>query len=245
MSSLTTRTAEYSCLIKSPPPQWTNRGDGFFVQFKPHEELPLKWEKYISSGHSAIYQSHCTETGETVVIKQMLTHGNPQLNSDLNREVEVLRPLKHYHCIRALGSFTRRDEYGIVMQPSAPCDLNVFLSQPQSYAAQEVTKDCELSRRVLLPRIMGCLAHALQYIHGVPSAQHKNDSDKMIRHRDITPSNILLDGSRIIVTDFGISKFYTATQTGTTGTSTKTLMVKRSQQYSFYSYADQDPVHIT
>jgi serine/threonine protein kinase len=68
------------------------------------------------------------------------------------------------------------------MTPVADHDLSVFYQ----FVATEKTP--------LLRSFFGCLAGALDFLH----------KDK-IRHRDIKPQNILVKGSHVYLTDFGIS----------------------------------------
>lgn len=70
------------------------------------------------------------------------------------------------------------------MSPVADCSLTTFLSHAEH--AQE--------HRDTLRTFFGCLAGAVAYLH-----QNK------IRHRDIKPDNILVRGSQVYLTDFGIS----------------------------------------
>ncbi len=70
------------------------------------------------------------------------------------------------------------------MSPVADCNLSKYYE----HAASSPDK---LS---LLRGFYGCLANALQYLH-----------NSKIRHRDIKPENILIKGSRVLLTDFGLS----------------------------------------
>lgn len=207
------------------PPRWIDRDDGFYVKFGENESPPLRYVENIASpGNGVIVdQYECTRTKEQVAIKFMRTSSRKATIDELNKEVKILRLIRHYHCIQALGSYTHRDRLGIITRPAAACDLTDYLFEYNSSKTQRMVLEYGIGSD-LLPRLMGCLAHGLQYIHeqkGVTST-----SGAQVRHRDIKPSNILLDGYRVVFADFGISKVYTATQTGTSGPSSKTTMVK-------------------
>ena len=203
-----------------PLPQWTDHGNGFYVKFNEYEKLPLELLDYI--GHitqgGVVEKRRCTMNGSLVAVKKLDTYREDKINTELHTEVEILRSLKHYHCIRTLGCYTQGDSFSIVTEPVAVCDLDTYLSKPSSVKAEKMEKVCG-SRDSFLPKIMGCLAHGLQYIHKEPRARPWSDEEKMVRHRDISLGNILLDGRRVLYADFGHSKFFTETRTGSSGTS--------------------------
>lgn len=229
---LTTRSAEWSGNIP-PAPQWTDRGDLFYVELQENEKLPLELIEAIPSVTSGplVEKRKCTIDGRLVAVKTMDTYGNKATFTKLREEVEILRSLKHYHGLRTLGCYTQDDDFSIVAEPLAMCDLYTYLNYPSSVKAKKM-KDLCGPRESFLPRIMGCLAHGLQYIHKEPRSQHMSDEGKMIRHRDITPANILLDGPRVLYADFGLSKFFTTTQRASSGPSHKTAMVKTNPRVS-------------
>lgn len=70
------------------------------------------------------------------------------------------------------------------MSPVADCNLAAYFSLA-------ATSQDKLS---LLRSFFGCLANALNYLH-----------ESKIRHRDIKPENILIRGSAVFLTDFGLS----------------------------------------
>jgi len=222
-SSLTTRAQIWSDSMPETPPQWTDRGDGFYVEFGEDEEPPLRYvDRIASHDHVTVDQYKCTETDEQVAIKSGVTYSRTTIIDEMNKEVKILRRIKHYHSIRALGSYTHQDRLGIITQPVAACDLREYLFEVKSRKTRKLVHTYG-PRSDFLPRLMGCLAYGLQYIHGRNG--NTPSSGAQVRHRDIKPSNILLDGRRVVFADFGISKAYTDTQTGTTGTSLKTIMV--------------------
>lgn len=207
------------------PRPWTDRDEGFYVNFGEDEDPPLTYvENMASPGNGVIVNRYeCTKTSQQVAIKLMRTSSRKATIDKLNEEVKILRLLRHYHCIQVLGSYTHRDQLGIITQPAAACDLHDYLFEYGSIKTRRMVLEYGI-KSDFLPRLMGCLAHGLQYIH-----EQKGDastSGAQVRHRDIKPSNILLDGYRVLFADFGISKVYTATQTGTSGPSLKTKMVK-------------------
>lgn len=212
-------------MLLETPPLWTDRDDGFYVNFGEDEEPPLKHvENMASPGNGVIVDRYeCPRIKEQVAVKLMRTSSRKVTIDTLNEEVKILRLLRHYHCIQVLGSYTHRDQLGIIMRPAAACDLNDYLYEYYSNKTQRMVIRNSIGSE-FLPRLMGCLAHGLQYIHEPKGAV--STSGAQVRHRDIKPSNILLDGYRVLFADFGISKVYTATQTGTSGPSLKTKMVK-------------------
>lgn len=223
-SGLTTRAQIWSD-AKDPPPPWTDRDDGFYVNFGEDEDPPLRHVEILAvpGNGVSVEQYECTKTKQQVAIKFMWTSSRKTTIDKLNEEVKLLRSLRHYHCIQVLGSYPHRDRLGIITQPVAGCDLNDYLYEFPSNKTQRMVRRNEIGSD-FLPRMMGCLAYGLQYLHEQKSAT--STSGAQVRHRDIKPSNILLYGYRVVFADFGISKAYTATQTGTSGPSPKTPMVK-------------------
>lgn len=222
-SFLTTRTTEWS-RGRSPSPLWTDPGDDFHKDFEEGQELPLEILGTIS-GPGSVMEKRRMRDGTLVAVKKLDTYQDDKRTKKLKNEVEVLRSLEHYHIVRILGTYTQEDSFSMVMKPCAWCNLYTYLSEPTSAAVKKMEDHCG-PRDLFLPRIMGCLAHGLQYVHKEPRAQHNSDKDRLVRHRDIHPWNIVLDGPRVLYTDFGLSKFFTATQTGSSGPSHKMPMVK-------------------
>ena len=230
---LTTRAQEWSATLPENPPLWIDRGNVFFLSFEEHEQPPLRYIEPLATqlNGTGVDRCECTNTGQQVAVKVMTTHSRKTTIERLNQEVKILQLIDHYHSIRAIGSYTHKDRLGIITVPVAACDLQGYLFEDDALATKKMLENYG-PRAKFLPRLMGCLAYGLKYIHeqkGQPSSDHSPDhstEEAKIRHRDIKPSNILLDGQRVLFADFGLSKVYTDTQTGTTGSSAKTPMVK-------------------
>ena len=210
---LTTRTKQWNDNSSPTPPKWTTQDDNFDLEFGEADgAVPLEYQDQLGD---SVNKMRCKETEEIVAVKLLQTFNNLKTEGELKNEVNILRALNHYHCIRVLGSYRYRDWFGIVTQPVAQCDLKQYLSEDYGWGVKCVESACG-PRASFLPRIMGCLAYTLHYIH----------DDPQVRHRDIKPENILLDGKRVLFADFGLSKLYTETQSGSSGTSRKTPMVE-------------------
>ena len=199
---------------------WTDGGKkGFEVEFENPKDvfLHLRYEGLINSGASgAVNKMTCTGNNRLVAVKTM---NASSIKHELWDEVNIILPLKHYHVIRVTGSYTCQDTLGIILEPVASCSLDEVLAKTPSHAVKDLYTEIPTgfptgSRSVLLRRSFGCIASALCYVH-----------ENLVRHKDIKPSNILLKGLRIILSDFGISKKFSETASGSTGQSRKTLMV--------------------
>jgi serine/threonine protein kinase len=100
------------------------------------------------------------------------------------RELAVLKRLRHRHIVQLVGSYTDPDEVGLIFSPVADCNLAQFLSSITSSSP----------KMGLLRGSFGCLTTGLDYIHM-----------NSIRYKDIKPENILIKGDTVIYTNFGIA----------------------------------------
>ena len=215
LNFITTKSTEWNNRQPKTLPQWTERGDGFNVEWDEETDHPFTHQGFIAEAHpGSVWKSLCTENDEVVAVKSLQTSSNEKMNQKLREEVNILRLLRDYHVVQIYGSFTHRDSFNILMTPVATCDLRTYLYEPNSYKAKALDKMLP-SRTVWLQTIMGCLAHGLRYLHQEPR----------VRHKDVKPANILLEGCRVLFADFGCSSVYTDTHSGTTGPTAKTPMV--------------------
>ena len=104
--------------------------------------------------------------------------------ANFENELGTLKLLSHQHLIRLIGSYTDPKFVGLIMHPVADMNLATYLSQNMDIR----------ERQICLRRFYGCLATAVLYLH-----------DQKIRHKDIKPSNVLVRGSDVYLTDFGTS----------------------------------------
>jgi serine/threonine protein kinase len=102
----------------------------------------------------------------------------------------------------------------LIMSPVAEYDLSYFLKQAQT------SRDNISSLRTFF----GCLATAVSYLYG-----------KRIRHKDIKPSNILVNDGTVLLTDFGLSRDCNHTRSTTEGPTARTA------KYCAPEVADDSP----
>jgi hypothetical protein len=107
--------------------------------------------------------------------------------SSFEKELAALKKLQHRHIVKFVGSYTDQSCLGIIMTPVADSDLEVYLS----------VSDNSNLRKQYLRRFFGCLATALEYLHG-----------QSMYHGDLKPKNILVKGANILLTDFGTTRFW-------------------------------------
>ena len=82
---------------------------------------------------------------------------------------------------------------GLIMSPVAEMDLSTYLKRADTLKHQE------------LRTFFGCLARALEFLH-----------KQNVRHKDTKPGNILVDGGKVLFTDFGLSFDFTDVNGSTT-----------------------------
>jgi TolA-binding protein len=108
-------------------------------------------------------------------------------------EIEIVKRLKHDHIVEFVGSYTDPKYICLIMSPVAQMDLAAYLKRANESNFPE------------LRTFFGCLATALEYLH-----------EQKVRHKDIKPSNILVNHGVVLFTDFGLSRDFTETNNSTT-----------------------------
>ena len=108
-------------------------------------------------------------------------------------EIEILKRLKHRHIVELVGSYTDSRYMALIISPVAEMDLGAYLTR------------ATMSNYPELRTFFGCLAAALEYLH-----------EQSIRHKDIKPSNILVNRGNILFADFGLSFDFTDADGSTT-----------------------------
>lgn len=119
------------------------------------------------------------------------------------RNLSILKLLKHPNVIESLGFYTYRDRHNLLFPLARGGTLANLLAgnRPAQFQSDEN----------LIVSLVG-LSSALCVVH-----EFNADDLKAIGcHHDLKPSNILIDGPRFILADFGLSRFKETSQTSAT-----------------------------
>jgi len=115
-------------------------------------------------------------------------HLNSVAESKIKREIDVMKKLKHEHCVSLYNVFTSRAKVQFILELCTGGHLLERLGNTPFYSERDAA------------RIMQQLALACQYMHS-----------KGVVHRDLKPENIIYkdtsEGANIKVTDFGLSTY--------------------------------------
>ena len=174
--------------------KYTWSESGRFATFSAEDSLPLKRvegaEGQLGTGHWGSVQAYyLPNTMRKVAVKAFF---NIRDSEELVRnEVEILKGTRHPHVIQLVGSFFQERRKGppfagILLSPAAESDLSNHLKHIVHFEADHFN---ELGMWLL------CLCDAIEYLHS-----------QNIKHKDLKPSNILVDGRGIYIADFGTSR---------------------------------------
>ena len=171
-------------------------------------KLPFSTKKLLGSGaFGRVYEVQNKTTGQLFAMKKIpWNQFKPDADSArlrILREIDIMRKLRHQHIVRYCGSFSTRDGFAIVMQPSAVATLADLFKSPEAIVPQLGLVQHFLPDALTLS--MSCLASAVDHLHMMS-----------ISHNDIKPRNVLLlpevsstqNGWQIFLADFGISEPY-------------------------------------
>ncbi|KAI9717756.1 MAG: hypothetical protein M1812_004485 [Candelaria pacifica] len=122
-------------------------------------------------------------------------------------EVRIMQRLHHPHMVELISTCIMENRLEMLMLPVADENLDRYLARFSDQANPA-------KGQVLLRSWFGCLASGLAYMH-----------ESFVRHKDIKPKNILVKGSNVLYTDFGIAREFVNTQYhSTSGLQRGTLM---------------------
>lgn len=152
--------------------------------------LPFTSVKKLGSGsHGSVDEVVCASSKGSFARKSV-TRKHTELSISfrmvhLKNELSVLKELNHPNLVRLIGAYTDEDYSHIIMSPVADRNLADFMRTP----------DQNPEYRFL--EWMVDLSSALAYLH-----------ERMVKHLDIKPQNILVKGAQVLLADFGAARSF-------------------------------------
>lgn len=206
-------------IANSPKTRYSTHGSLHFACHHKEAQMVRTWARQeicfrhvqlLGHGAYSVVDKVSPETKiETLLPKEtfarkivLRTVKHDRENGYLPQEVEIMQKLRHQHIVQFVAAYyDQKSSLNILIRPVAECDLRQFLERP------------DLWPRVLvdIERWFTCLASALSYMHS-----------NMIKHKDVKPANILISSSEVYLSDFGTSRDFSATESGTSGSALMT-----------------------
>ncbi|EEU47254.1 uncharacterized protein NECHADRAFT_77519 [Fusarium vanettenii 77-13-4] len=195
---------------------WSGKGQCASFKSKPKANDPkvndlLKRleDKGVGAFGKVSKSKLCVDGRDTVVATKEIGHCPKDI---IAKEIDILKHLQHRHLVTFIGSYTISTSTTIIIYPCASCDLKELLETLNKAQHDGLRDEATNQLRKLgwaagdwepaaihsqLRRICGCIASGLLYLE-----------QKKIRHKDIKPSNILIDSRAAYITDFNVSGNY-------------------------------------
>jgi len=203
---------------------WSGRGTSH-VDYDKSDVLPLTQGDFLGHGmNGGVYETTCR--GIRLAWKRK--HCRRKIGEREMREIEIIKKVSHRHIIRLMGTYTHGPFLGLLLWPVATCDLATLLEDvewlqtkrhlasmlafgrppPENWDDHATDRQARLEALGvafdvsfirawnaavgLLQQTIGCIVGAVAYLHS-----------SGIKHKDLKPSNILLSGDGLWLTDFG------------------------------------------
>jgi serine/threonine protein kinase len=172
---------------------------GLHRYFRRGEPLPFESKEILGSGGSGQVDRVLSLISSKEYARKQVPRrvafggGEREETKRFISEIEILKRLRHDHVVEFVGSYTDPKYLGLIMSPVADMDLSAYLKNAKPTDHREMRT------------FFGCLATALQFLHG-----------QNVRHKDIKPGNILVHGRNVLLTDFGLSRDFTDASGSTT-----------------------------
>lgn len=179
------------------------------VEYCDRKELPFQTGEDIGRGTFATVYEARKPAGDYIYAAKVfylpINETDQKLQKDrIKQEAHLISKAQHQHVVSLIETYIFNHKIYIIMEPLAEQNLEKYLYDTIGESRAEERQ----SRQLQLLSWYGCLTSGLAYLHS-----------RFIRHRDIKPQNILIQGDCILLTDFGISKddpgntIHTATST--------------------------------
>lgn len=170
---------------------WRGHGLSRFAERTEQEQLPYTLSKVIGiGGEGVLTQVECQ--GRSLALKLVMVEAEQTSSEKVIREGLLLAKIKNQHIVQIVGAFSLEQRplmgFGILLYPVAQTDLDHYLEI-------EHARKTKFWIRTITSNV-GCLANAVAYLHS---------HEVGISHMDIKPSNILVKGPNMLLSDFGIS----------------------------------------
>ncbi|GAM40218.1 hypothetical protein TCE0_038r12393 [Talaromyces pinophilus] len=165
------------------------------VEYHDRKDLPFQTGEDIGRGTFATVYEAKKPAGEYIYAAKVfylpITETDQELQKGrIKQEAHLISKAQHQHAVSLIATYIFNNKIYIIMEPLADQNLEKYLYD----TIGELRTEERQSRQLQLLSWYGCLTSGLAYLHS-----------QYIRHRDIKPQNILIQGDRILLTDFGIS----------------------------------------
>lgn len=181
--------------------------EGEHLDAKSLDELPYNHIKHLGmGGYGTVDMVKDVTSGRYFarkILRKRYDEDFASVKVQFLNEIRILRSFSlRRHVIRAFASYDFNTELALILEPIAECgSLAQFLSAIKSDEARPNDED-----RTVLRQSFGCLTSTLAFIH-----------QKQVRHKDVSPANILVHQNKMILSDFGIAMDCSMASTTTRG----------------------------
>lgn len=139
---------------------------------------------------------------EDYILQEYKKRGN---NNRIQREIDIMKTASHPFLVRYIDDFKSNDlnvpSYFLVMEFA------------EGETLQKIIKNKKLTSEAQVVSIFKNILEGIRGLHQVRGA----DDSKGIIHRDLKPENIIVNGDKIKILDYGISKVIDYTAITSTG----------------------------
>ncbi|KZF23324.1 kinase-like protein [Xylona heveae TC161] len=193
--------------------------DGEHIDLNKTDALPLQPVKDLKpesvSGEPGMDRVHWLGGPEDrIYARKTIVFTRQAQRTAIASQLRSLKALRHENIVRIRCSYTQTNAYGIITTPVAECDLGEYLQLPLKTIRPELIRGW-----------LADLAGALEHIHS-------HD----IRHQNICPRKIMINGDHIFFGAFGL-------EPPPLGTESPNPSPSSMDQTKSFTYAAPESVH--